>query len=36
MNEAFWQAVLDYTADPTKLDAILAELDDVRAVAYPD
>jgi alpha-glucoside transport system substrate-binding protein len=35
MNEAFWQAVLDYTADPTKLDAILAELDDVRAVAYP-
>ena len=35
MNEAFWQAVLDYTADPTRLDAILAGLDDVRAVAYP-
>ncbi len=34
MNEAFWQAVLDYTADPTKLDDILAGLDAVRAVAY--
>ncbi len=34
MNEAFWQAVLDHTADPGKLDDILAGLDAVRAVAY--
>ncbi len=34
MNEAFWQAVLDHTADPSKLDDILAGLDAVRAVAY--
>jgi hypothetical protein len=34
MNEAFWQAVLDYTADPSALDDILAQLDAVRAVAY--
>jgi alpha-glucoside transport system substrate-binding protein len=34
MNEAFWQAILDYTADPSRLDDILAQLDDVQAVAY--
>jgi alpha-glucoside transport system substrate-binding protein len=34
MNEAFWQAVLDYTADPGALDHILEQLDAVRAVAY--
>jgi alpha-glucoside transport system substrate-binding protein len=34
MNEAFWQAILDYTADPSRLDDILAGLDEVQAVAY--
>jgi alpha-glucoside transport system substrate-binding protein len=36
MNEAFWQAILDYTADPSRLDTILAQLDEVQAVAYAD
>jgi alpha-glucoside transport system substrate-binding protein len=34
MNEAFWQAVLDYAAEPSRLDAILAHLDEVQATAY--
>jgi alpha-glucoside transport system substrate-binding protein len=34
MNEAFWQAVLDFTSDVSQLDQILAQLDAVQAVAY--
>jgi alpha-glucoside transport system substrate-binding protein len=34
MNEAFWQAILDFTADESQLDRILAQLDAVQAVAY--
>ena len=34
MNEAFWQAVLDFTAGAAPLDRILAQLDAVQAVAY--
>jgi alpha-glucoside transport system substrate-binding protein len=34
MNEAFWQAILDFTADQSQLDRILAQLDAVQAVAY--
>jgi len=34
MNAAFWQAVLDFTADPSSLDQILKHLEDVRAKAY--
>jgi alpha-glucoside transport system substrate-binding protein len=34
MNEAFWQAILDFTADQSSLDDILAQLDAVQAVAY--
>jgi alpha-glucoside transport system substrate-binding protein len=34
MGAAFWQAVLDYTADPTRLDVILGQLDAVRQQAY--
>jgi alpha-glucoside transport system substrate-binding protein len=34
MNAAFWTAIVDYTKDPSKLDAILADLDKVQADAY--
>jgi alpha-glucoside transport system substrate-binding protein len=34
MNEAFWQATLDFTADESQLDRILAQLDAVQTVAY--
>ncbi|MGH2378252.1 MAG: ABC transporter substrate-binding protein [Candidatus Limnocylindria bacterium] len=34
MNAAFWEAVLDYVQDPSRLDAILADLDRVQAEAY--
>lgn len=34
MSDAFWKAVNDYTQDPGRLDAILAELDAVQATAY--
>ena len=34
MNNAFWTAILDYVKDPSKLDAILADLDQVQADAY--
>ena len=35
MQHAFWKSLLDYTADPTQLDSILAHLDEVQATAYP-
>ena len=34
MNGAFWQGVLDYSQDPSKLDSVLAELDAAQADAY--
>jgi alpha-glucoside transport system substrate-binding protein len=34
MGTAFWQAVLDYTTDPSRLDGILAGLDVIRTSAY--
>ncbi len=34
MNAAFFTAVVDYTKDPSKLDAILATLDGVQKDAY--
>lgn len=34
MSAAFWQAALDFTTDQTRLDAILSQLDAVRATAY--
>jgi alpha-glucoside transport system substrate-binding protein len=34
MNTAFWQAVLDFTAEPARLDSILAKLDAVQATSY--
>lgn len=34
MNNAFWGAVLDYVDDPSRLDAILRDLDRVQQEAY--
>lgn len=34
MGAAFWQAVLDFTADQSRLDTILRQLDGVRKMAY--
>ena len=34
MSRAFWQAVLDYTADQSQLDGILIGLDAVQLRAY--
>jgi alpha-glucoside transport system substrate-binding protein len=34
MLQAFWKGVLDYTQDPSTLDAALAELDAAQATAY--
>lgn len=34
MSAAFLQAILDFTADQSRLDTILAQLDGVRAMAY--
>jgi alpha-glucoside transport system substrate-binding protein len=34
LNAAFWQAVLDFTRDQDRLDAILEHLDSVAATAY--
>lgn len=34
MQGAFWKATLDYTNDQSKLDSILAHLDEVQASAY--
>jgi hypothetical protein len=36
MNAAFTTAVLDFVADPDRLDEILAGLEDVRANLYGD
>ncbi len=34
MNDAFWKAILDFTQDPSKLDSILSNLDDIQSSAY--
>lgn len=34
MNGAFWQAVLDFTRDQSRLDDLLSHLDAVQATAY--
>jgi alpha-glucoside transport system substrate-binding protein len=34
MNEAFWQAVLDYATDQSKLDEILSHLDAIQDSEY--
>jgi alpha-glucoside transport system substrate-binding protein len=34
MNSAFWSAIMNYVANPGKLDSILASLDQVRKSAY--
>jgi hypothetical protein len=34
MKHAYWGAVLDFLRDQTKLDSILAKLDQVQATAY--
>ncbi|HET9852585.1 MAG TPA: extracellular solute-binding protein [Candidatus Limnocylindrales bacterium] len=34
MNAGFWKAIVDYIADPSKLDSILADLDNTQASAY--
>jgi alpha-glucoside transport system substrate-binding protein len=34
MNKAFWRATLDFTKDQSKLDSILASLDQVQATSY--
>jgi alpha-glucoside transport system substrate-binding protein len=36
LNAGFWQAILDFTRDQDRLDAILAHLDSVAAAAYRD
>lgn len=36
MNEAFWSAMLDYTQNPDRLDAILSDLDEVQGTAYEE
>jgi alpha-glucoside transport system substrate-binding protein len=36
MNAAFWKAIVDYVADPSKLDSILASLDETQASAYAE
>jgi alpha-glucoside transport system substrate-binding protein len=36
MNTAFWHGVIDFTLDQSRLDQILASLDDVRAASYGD
>ncbi|HUQ43891.1 MAG TPA: extracellular solute-binding protein [Candidatus Limnocylindria bacterium] len=36
MNAAFWKGVVDYVADPSKLDSILKDLDDTQASAYAE
>jgi alpha-glucoside transport system substrate-binding protein len=34
MNEAFWNAILNYVQDPSQLDSILANLDTIQQDAY--
>jgi hypothetical protein len=36
MNSAFWSAMLEFTQDQSKLDAILANLDSVQETAYAE
>jgi alpha-glucoside transport system substrate-binding protein len=36
MNSAFWTAMLDFTQDQSRLDSILAGLDEVQATAYAE
>ncbi|HXG25462.1 MAG TPA: ABC transporter substrate-binding protein [Candidatus Binatia bacterium] len=36
MNAAFWQGVVDYIANPSQLDSILAELDSTQESAYAE
>jgi alpha-glucoside transport system substrate-binding protein len=36
MNAAFWSGIVDYVADPSSLDSILAELDTVQESAYAE
>jgi alpha-glucoside transport system substrate-binding protein len=36
MNSAFWSAMLDFTQDQSRLDSILAGLDEVQATAYAE
>jgi hypothetical protein len=34
MQRAFWKSLLDFTNDPSQLDSILANLDQVQAASY--
>jgi hypothetical protein len=34
MNAQFWSAILEYVQDPSKLDGILQNLDNIRQQAY--
>jgi len=34
MQQAFWKSLLNFTADPSQLDSILANLEQVRAATY--
>jgi len=34
MKNAYWQAILDFVGDQSKLDSILANLDKIQATAY--
>ena len=34
MNAEFWKQILVFVKDPSKIDAILADLDAVQASAY--
>ena len=34
MKNAYWQAILDFVSDQSKLDSILANLDKIQATAY--
>lgn len=34
MNDSFWKGILDYVNDPSQLDSILANLDEVQTSAY--
>ncbi len=36
MNAAFWKGIVDYIADPSALDSILATLDETQASAYAE
>ena len=34
MNDAFFKAIVDYTQNPSKLDSVLSDLDNVQSSAY--